>query len=128
MSLEAARFSGLTALVVEDETIIALLIEDMLKDIGFAEVGQAGSIAQAIAALERTRPDIAILDVNLAGVPAYPVAERLQAADIPFIFASGYSTAGIAAPWSRCSVLKKPFQADKLAEAIGVCLRSAKRE
>ena len=128
MSFEPRKFNDLMALVVEDEAIIAFLIEDMLNDLCFRKVVQASSIPQAIAALEKGRPDIAILDVNLAGVPAYPIAERLQAAGIPFIFASGYGTAGIAAPWSGNPVLQKPFQADKLAEAIGACLRAAKRE
>jgi len=128
MPLEAAEFGKLTALVVEDESIIAFMIEDMLNDIGFGQVLQANSIPQALAALEKERPDIVILDVNLSGVPAYPVAERLQAAGIPFIFASGYGTAGIAAPWSRSPVLQKPFQAEKLADAITACLASSKRK
>jgi len=81
MSPETARFNGLRALVVEDETIIALLVEDMLKELGFNEVVKASSVPQAIAALETAPPDIVILDVNLAGVQAYPVAERLQSPD-----------------------------------------------
>lgn len=127
MSPETARFNGLRALVVEDETIIALLVEDMLKELGFNEVVKASSVPQAIAALETAPPDIVILDVNLAGVQAYPVAERLQSAGIPFIFASGYGSSGIAAPWSGHPVLQKPFQADNLTEAIDACLRTAGR-
>jgi DNA-binding response OmpR family regulator len=119
---DTAKFHALTALVVEDEIIIAFLIEDMLKDAGFLEVLHSGSIPQAFALLEKTRPDIAILDLNLAGEPAYPVAERLQSAGIPFVFASGYGTVGVAGAWSGTPVIQKPFQADALMELLAACL------
>jgi DNA-binding response OmpR family regulator len=123
MLSEPATFNGLTALVVEDEALIAFLIEDMLKDAGFGEVIHAGSVRQAFATLEETRPDVAILDLNLAGEPAYPVAERLQSLAIPFAFASGYGTTGVSGAWAHTPVIQKPFQADALVETLTALLQ-----
>jgi len=123
MLSEPATFNGLTALVVEDEALIAFLIEDMLKDAGFGEVIHAGSIRQALATLEKMHPDIAVLDLNLAGEPAYPVAERLRSLSIPFAFASGYGTTVVSGAWAQTPVIQKPFQADVLLDTLYALLQ-----
>jgi CheY-like chemotaxis protein len=125
MTDESPQFSGLKVLVVEDEAIISFMIEDMLRELGFGDVLHAASIPKAILAVERDRPDVAILDVNLGGAPVYAVAEKLETAAIPFAFASGYGRAGISDAWAGKPVIQKPFDLIRLAEGLRACLATA---
>jgi CheY-like chemotaxis protein len=109
-------------LVVEDETIIAFLIEDMLAELGFHDVLHVASVPEAMALSRARLPDVAVLDVNVGNTPVYPVAERLAAAHIPFVFASGYGNAGIPAQWKSVPTIQKPFERVTLAAAIGSIL------
>jgi CheY-like chemotaxis protein len=113
---------GLRVLVVEDEAMLFFMAEDMLTDLGSVQVWHCGRLADALAFLDTERPDIAMLDVNLAGQPVYPVAERLAAADIPFVFATGYGAAGIPARFGGRPVVQKPFTQDMLGEALAAAL------
>jgi len=81
--------------LVEDETVVSFLIEDMLKELGCANIWHASGVRQAMAILRDRQPDAAVLDVNLAGEPGYPIAEHLESARIPFLFATGYGRHGI---------------------------------
>src|ERR1700761_7215194 len=100
--------SQLRILVVEDEAMIAMLIEDMLSDLGCVPVGPAYNAEQALELIRSERFDAAILDVNLGGQRTTPVAEALHRKSIPFFFATGYGPAGIAAQFSKHIVLTKP--------------------
>ena len=75
-----SRFQGVDVLLVEDETIVSFLIEDMLTELGCTSVRHASGVSEALAILDGHRPDVAILDVNLAGEMGYAVAERLEVA------------------------------------------------
>lgn len=116
---------GVRILVVEDETMLFFLAEDMLTELGCATVWHASRVKEALAFLEQEKPDVAMLDVNLAGEPVYPVAERLAAANIPFVFATGYGSAGLSHPFTSRPVIQKPFNADMLGEALGKALGTA---
>jgi CheY-like chemotaxis protein len=109
---------GLTILVVEDETIVSFLLEDMLSELGCASVLQAGRLKDALAVLAERRPDAVVLDVNLAGEYAYPVAEHLAKAQIPFVFTTGYGRDGIPDHWASRPVIQKPFGLEALATAL----------
>jgi CheY-like chemotaxis protein len=109
-------------LLVEDETVIAFLIEDMLTDLGFRQVIHVASVPDAMALLRTKRPDAAILDVNVRNAPVYPVAESLAAARVPFMFATGYGPGAIPAPWRYVTVIQKPFEPATLAVALGSIL------
>jgi CheY-like chemotaxis protein len=122
MNRECPPFDGLKVLVVEDEAIIAFMIEDMLRELGFGEVFHAASIANALLAVERNRPDVAILDVNLGGAPVYEVAEKLDGAGVPFAFASGYGQSGISDAWAGKPVIQKPFDLLRLEKGLRTCL------
>ena len=117
-----AALHGLSVLVVEDETIVSLLIEDMLTDLGCGDVWYASGVWEGLALLEARTPDAAVLDVNLAGEPVYPIARRLADAGVPFVFATGYGASGIHEDWSGRPVLQKPFQSDSLAAALASAL------
>src|SRR3712207_9118444 len=88
---------GVRVLVVEDEAAISLLLEDMLLDFGCEVIGPAARLSAALDAVERETVDLAILDVNVAGEPIYPVAETLARKGVPFVFSTGYGSAGIKA-------------------------------
>lgn len=116
------RFRGLKVLLVEDEVLIFFLVEDMLTELGCAAVWHAKGVKEALAILGDKRPDVAVLDVNLAGEFVYPLAARLDQARIPFVFATGYGREGIEAPWSRKPVVQKPYDAHALASALSAVL------
>lgn len=111
-------FADLDVLVVEDEAIISFLVEDMLRELGVRDVWLVPSVQAALARLQKKLPGLGILDVNLGGVPAYPVAERLKSAGIPFVFASGYGQAGIQPAWTSVPVVQKPFDMDGLSAGL----------
>ena len=108
-------------LLVEDEAIIAMLMEDMLAEFSCDVLETVGELDAATAAAMTTR--LAFVDVNLGGAPAYPVADILRARGIPFAFVTGYGSAGGAAAYADVPVLQKPFRAQEL-EAIIERLRA----
>jgi CheY-like chemotaxis protein len=110
-------------LLVEDEAIIAMLMEDMLAEFSCDVLETVGELDAATAAAMTTRFDMAFVDVNLGGAPAYPVADILRARGIPFAFVTGYGTAGREGAYADVPVLQKPFRAQEL-EAIIERLRA----
>jgi CheY-like chemotaxis protein len=117
---------GLRVLVVEDEALIAMHIEDILQRLGCQVVGPATSIDAAHELIERCEPfDVAILDVNLAGQPIYPVAQRLVARGCPFLFTTGYGTQGLLRNWRDRPTVQKPFDDDEIREGLQAALTLA---
>src|SRR4051812_34572873 len=76
-------------LVVEDEMLIAMLLEDMLAELGHEVTGVAPRVSEALAAVSRDDYDLAILDLHLNGQSAFPVADALIERGKPFAFATG---------------------------------------
>ncbi|MBB3016965.1 CheY-like chemotaxis protein [Microvirga lupini] len=110
--------NGLRILVVEDEAAISLLLEDMLLDFGCEVIGPAARLSAALDAVSREQVDLAILDVNVAGEPIYPVAEALAQRSIPFVFSTGYGSAGIRDTFRDRPVLQKPFAQHDLKQKL----------
>ena len=110
--------NGLRILVVEDEAAISLLLEDMLLDFGCEVIGPAARLSAALDAVAREHVDLAILDVNVAGEPIYPVAEALAQRSIPFVFSTGYGSAGIRDTFRDRPVLQKPFAQHDLKQKL----------
>lgn len=110
--------NGLRILVVEDEAVISLLLEDMLLDFGCEVIGPAARLSAALDAVAREQVDLAILDVNVAGEPIYPVAEALAQRSIPFVFSTGYGSAGIRDSFRDRPVLQKPFAQHDLKQKL----------
>jgi CheY-like chemotaxis protein len=110
--------NGLRVLVVEDEAAISLLLEDMLLDFGCEVIGPAARLAAALDAVNREKVDLAILDVNVAGEPIYPVADALVEKAIPFVFSTGYGSAGIKDAYRDRPVLQKPFAQHDLKQKL----------
>jgi CheY-like chemotaxis protein len=115
--------SGLRVLVVEDEAAISLLLEDMLLDLGCDVVGPAARLGTALELAQGQALDVAILDVNVAGEPIYPVAAALVERKVPFIFSTGYGSAGIKDLYRDRPVMQKPFAQCDLRQNLLQALR-----
>ncbi len=124
-SLTNGDLNGLRILVVEDEAAISLLLEDMLLDFGCEVIGPAARLSAALEAVEREAVDLAILDVNVAGEPIYPVAEALVQRRVPFVFSTGYGSAGIKDAFRDRPVLQKPFAQHDLKQKLLMARASA---
>ena len=109
-------------LLVEDEAIIAMLMEDMLAEFACDVSETVGHLDAAMTAAREACVDMAFIDVNLSGVSALPVAEVLRERGIPFAFVTGYGTTRTAASHPDVPVLQKPFRVQEL-EAIVERLR-----
>jgi len=110
----------LSILVVDDESMIAMLLQDMLLDRGCSVVGPAGAVASAIALIDAgARPlDGAILDINLRGELVYPVADALLNRSVPFVFVTGYTRRQIDQRYAAVPTLAKPFPASTIETVI----------
>lgn len=108
----------LKILIVEDEALVAMLLEDIVADMGHRVVAIAGQLARAIEQARTLDIDLAILDLNLDGQRTDALASILSARAIPFVFATGYGAAGVSPEWAHAPVVQKPFQPRELEDAI----------
>jgi CheY-like chemotaxis protein len=118
-----AALEGLRILVVEDEFLIAMLLQDTLESAGCIVSGPIPRLAEALDAAEGGTYDAAVLDVNLAGERIDPVAHALARREIPFVFVSGYGASALPAEYAHRPSLRKPF---KMADLLGTVSNIAK--
>lgn len=115
----AIDLAGKRVLVLEDEALIAMTLMDILLELGCTIVGAASSAPAALDRLELVTPDLAILDVNLAGSSSAPVAKALRARGVPFIYCTGYAEPALQIEQDLIApVLTKPVDPRELAEAL----------
>ena len=112
------ELAGLRALVVEDEGGVALLIEDMLEELGCDVAMSVATLAKAMTLAEAGEFDFAVLDVNLDGQYVFPVAEVLRSRNIPFVFSTGYGRTGVPETFRDYEVLNKPFAIEELERKL----------
>ena len=118
--------AGLRVLIVEDEFLLAMELETLVERGGCTTVGPASSVCQALALINGEQPDIALLDVNLKGERATPVAAALQARGVPYVLITGYSTAQLSEPELRGAPrLDKPVNCHALTRAVKHVLEGA---
>ena len=108
-------------LIVEDEMCLAMMLEDILTDAGH-KVLKAARLPAALALAESEAIDGAILDINLAGVQVFPVADMLARRRIPYLFASAYGDAGLPDDYRQQPVLQKPYGHEQLQQALAELL------
>jgi DNA-binding NtrC family response regulator len=120
--MQADRQRTARILILEDEPMIALSLEDVLIDAGFAIAGVVGKLDKALALIESGACDAAIVDANLAGVSASPAAIALAARSLPFIMMSGYSKEQMPGEYPRAFFLSKPCRPDLLIETLNSIL------
>ncbi len=114
--------SNLRILIVEDEYYLAADLADALRRQGVEVLGPVGTLAEAARMVERERFDCAVLDMNLHGDMAFPIADRLDQAGVPFIIATGYNSASLPERFSGIPRVEKPFNPDEVAAAIPLIL------
>ena len=114
-----SALAGKRILVIEDEAMIAGMIEDMLDELGAIVVGPAGTLAKAVELAKRDPIDVAMLDVNIRSERIDPVVETLRGRGVPFVLATGY---GAAAGMEGALVVEKPFTRDRLESALTAAL------
>lgn len=112
---------GKRILVVEDEALIAVMVEDMLAEMGAEVVGPAATIEQALALAAAEAIDGAVLDVNVRGERIDPVAEVLAERGVPMLFATGYGEVRLASG-ATATVIDKPYTQEKLARGLAAAM------
>ena len=112
-----------SVLLVEDEVMIRMMVADMLGELGYGVAGEAGDIDEAVRLVQSTEFDIAILDVNVNGKVISPVAEAVRLRGRPFVFATGYGSAGLPEKFRDSPTLQKPFQMETLKRALEAALK-----
>ena len=105
-------------LVVEDEPLIAMMLEDFLETLGHRVHATCDSVSDAIGEAEKGGFDIAILDVNLGGENAWPVARKLREKQIPFVIATGGHVDPPPAEFANVPVIEKPYTVDRVTPAL----------
>jgi CheY-like chemotaxis protein len=122
------EIAGRRILVVEDEALIALVVEDVLQSMGVVVVGPVATLEKALKLAGEETFDAAILDVTIRGGRVYPVAELLLSRGIPFLFASGYGDWALPPALRDKPRLMKPFTTAALEEQIGLLCAEAKAQ
>ena len=118
-AMSTTLLKGCDVLVVEDSLVIALFAEDCLLQLGAEAVSTAATVPQALAEIVRKRPKLALLDVHLGDQTSFPVAERLRAIGVPFIFTTGYGERmSLPEDLSHSAVLQKPYTREGIASAV----------
>jgi DNA-binding response OmpR family regulator len=105
-------------LIVEDEPLIAMMLEDFLESLGHSVRATCDSVSDALAEVDKGGFELAILDVNLKGENAWPVAERLRDQNIPFVLATGGHVDPPPAEFSNVPVIEKPYTVDRVTPAL----------
>ena len=117
--MEWTMSSARRILVVEDEALVAMLVEDALLDAGLEVIGPAATVAEAMRLLHAERPDAVVLDLNLAGETSTPIADVLKEREIPYVIATGYGVSGLPPGHLGAMVLPKPYDPTELTTMLG---------
>lgn len=118
--------AGKRVLVVEDEMLVALLVEDMLIDAGCIIIGPFARVSDALAATKAEAVDLALLDVNVAGEKVFPVAKALEERGVPFLFVTGYGQEALPQDRPDWQAVAKPFLPEQLAEQLARKIKTSK--
>ena len=114
-----AGLVGRRIFVVEDDYLIAACLADQLEELGAVVSGPAATVSDAIELLNREDGvDAAILDVNIRGEKVYPVADKLRARGVPFVFATGYDDWVVPECYAAVPRIEKPADIDRLTRAL----------
>lgn len=115
---EDSPLKDLRVLLVEDESLVAMLAEDLLIEVG-CKVTLAMRLDQAIELAETEKFDVAVLDVNLGGgTTTFPLAGVLNGRSVPFFFATGYGVDAVRANFPDQQVIRKPYSSNSLCRGI----------
>ena len=110
--------SSRSILIVEDEPLIAMMLEDFILSLGHEVSGNCDSVKTALAEVEKGEFDLAILDVNLKGESVWPVASALRDKGTPFVLASGGHVDPPPPEFNDALVIEKPYTVDRVTPVI----------
>ena len=110
--------ASFSILVVEDEPLIAMMLEDFLESLGHRVHATCESVSEAVKAVESGGFELAILDVNLKGENVWPVADRLREKNVPFVLATGGHVDPPPSEFTNVPVIEKPYTIDRVSPAI----------
>lgn len=113
---------GRTILIVEDEPLIAMMLEDFLESMGHSVRCTCDTVSHALEEADKGGFDLAILDVNLKGENVWPVASKLRANGVPFVLASGGHVDPPPSEFRNVPMLEKPFTIDRVAPILNEAL------
>lgn len=118
------ELSGRRVFVVEDETLVAAMIEAMVEELGAVVIGSETRIGDALSFIDRRHGeiDIALLDLNLGEGRSYDIAQAVSGHGIPIVFSTGYTDGAIDEPWRNRPLLSKPFRLVDLQGALASAL------
>ena len=114
--------AGRSILIVEDEPLIAMMLEDFLESLGHTVAGSCDTVECALDEAETGGFDLAILDVNLKGENVWPVATKLREKMVPFVIATGGHVDPPPPEFNDAPVIEKPYTADRVTPAIEAAL------
>jgi PAS domain S-box-containing protein len=112
-------------MLVEDEALVGMMMRDLVTEIGYFVAGPFCTLNEAMSAASANRFDVALIDVNLGGEYAYPLAEQLTEQGVPVIFLTGYDQGGIDPQFSQIPVLQKPVDREVVEQALRGALAEA---
>lgn len=106
------------AFVVEDEVLVGMMIEEMLRELGYELVALSTHLDEALALATTAQFDVALLDINLNGRQSFPVADAIRARGLPVLFATGYGNRILGPAYRDAPILQKPFSLEELQQAL----------
>jgi PAS domain S-box-containing protein len=112
--------AGSAVLLVEDESMVAMMVEETLAELGFCVIGPYGTLAEAMRAASNAHLDAAILDINLGGQLVYPVADLLCSKGVPVVFVTGYGMESIESRYTDIPLLQKPLDKGTLQDLFDI--------
>ena len=115
--------AGRRVLVVEDESMVTMLLQDFLEDLGCEVAGIASRLKEALEKIDALTFDVAILDVNLNGQQTLPVAQALLERGRAIVFATGYAATSVPPELRAVPILQKPFRQQDLERALRAALK-----
>ena len=114
--------TGAGIFLLEDETLIRMMLVDMVTELGHRVVAEAANIEEGSKQAEVAEFDLAMLDVNLFGQNSAEVAKVVRGRGLALLFVTGYTSNGLPPPFDRCPTLQKPFSIERLKRAIDLAL------
>lgn len=117
--------AGKRVLLVEDEWLVAVLIEDMLTEAGSVVVGPFARVIEGLAAARTEAVDVALLDVNVGGEQVFPIAHQLEERGVPFLLLTGYGRAALPKDGLHWDAHPKPFDPTQLTACLAQKVRAA---
>ena len=120
--MRAYMSASRSILIVEDEPLIAMMLEDFLDSLGYQVRGTCDTVRTALDEVEKGGFDLAILDVNLKGENVWPVASALRERNVPFVIATGGHVDPPPPEFDNAPVIEKPYTVDRVTPAITAAL------